>query len=199
MLYDRSAAVSSPYRILSLVKQFGRDERGTTAVEFGIIALPFTALLVGMMMVCVYYFKVLEVENAVYQSARDLRVGNLQQGLGAYNGLSGDQLKDAFKQAMCNRMANPGDCFTNMRVMVQARSDFSSLSEPSCTDGGGNLISNATANGNFNAGGASSVVVVTGCYQWDFGGKMPFLDGGSLANGAYLIQSSYAARTEPYN
>ncbi len=152
-----------------------------------------------MMMVCVYYFKTLEVENAVYQSARDLRVGNLQQGLGAYNGLSGDALKSAFKQSMCNRMSNPADCFANMRVMVQSRSDFSSVTEPNCKDGAGNIISNATANANFSAGGASSVVVVTGCYNWDFGGPMPFLNVGATTSGAYLIQASYAARTEPYN
>jgi hypothetical protein len=153
------------------------------------------------MMVCVYYFKVLEVENAVYQSSRDLRVGNFQQGVGAYNGLNGDALKDAFKEAMCNRMSNRDDCITNMRVMVQSRTTFgdTTLVEPNCKDGSGNLISDASARGNFNAGGASSVVVVTGCYQWDFGGPMPFLTGGSLANGAYLIQASYAARTEPYN
>lgn len=199
MRHDRSKAASSPSQMLYLVRRFGRDERGTTAVEFGLIALPFTAVLVGMMMVCVYYFKVLEVENAVYQSARDLRVGNLQQGLGAYNGLSGDALKDAFKQAMCNRMSDSAGCFANMRVMVQSRSDFASVVEPNCKDGSGNLISNTTANAGFNAGGASSVVVVTGCYQWNYGGPMPFLAGGSLANGAYLIQASYAARTEPYN
>jgi Flp pilus assembly protein TadG len=199
MRYDRSKAASSPRRLLSDIQRFARDESGTTAVEFGIIALPFTALLIGMMMVCIYYFKVLEVENAVYQAARDLRVGNLQQGLGAYNGLSGDALKDAFKQSICNRMSNPADCFTNIRVMVQSSSAFSSATEPSCKDGSGNLISNSAANSGFNAGGASSVVVVTGCYQWDFGGPMPFLTGGSLANGAYLIQASSAARTEPYN
>jgi Flp pilus assembly protein TadG len=184
---------------MSMIQRFGRDERGTTAVEFGIIALPFTALLVGMMMVCVYYFKVLEVENAVYQSARDLRVGNLQQGLGAYAGLSGDALKNAFKQAMCNRMSDSSTCYTNMRVLVQSRSDFASVSEPSCKDGSGNMVSDAAANASFAAGGASSVVVVTGCYQWNYGGPMPFLAGGSLANGAYLIEATYAARTEPYN
>jgi Flp pilus assembly protein TadG len=199
MRFDRSQAASLPRSVKSLVRRFRDDEHGTTAVEFGIIALPFTSLLVGMMLVCVYYFKQLEVENAVYQSARDLRVGNLQQGLGAYNGLTGDALKDAFKQAMCNRFANPGNCFTNMRVMVQSRSDFGSLVEPNCKDGTGNIISNTTANSNWNAGGASAVVVVTGCYSWDFGGPMPFLNVGSMTNGAYLMQSSYAARTEPYN
>ena len=199
MRHNPFNAVKQPRSLMSLVRRYGRDENGTTAVEFGLIALPFTAVLVGMMMVCVYYFKQLEVENAVYQSARDLRVGNLQQGLGAYNGLSGDALKDAFKQAMCNRMSNPGDCFTNMRVLVQSRTDFASVTEPNCKDGGGNLISNTTANGSFNAGGASSVVVVTGCYQWDFGGPMPFLNIGTMPGGKYLIQATYAARTEPYN
>jgi hypothetical protein len=71
--------------------------------------------------------------------------------------------------------------------------------KPSCVDGGGNLISDATAWAGFNAGGASSVVLITGCYRWRFGGQLPFLDIGNMPDGSFLIQATYTFRTEPYN
>jgi Flp pilus assembly protein TadG len=199
MRHNRPKAASMPQRFMSAVQRFGHDETGTTAVEFGLIALPFTAVLVGMMMVCVYYFKQLEVENAVYQSARDLRVGNLQQGLGAYNGQTPDQKADQFKVGLCQRMANYNDCMTNMRVLVDTANEVKDILPPNCKDGSGNIVSNAAAKATFSAGGASSVVVATACYEWGFGGPMPFLNVGSLPNGSYLIQATHAIRTEPYN
>lgn len=51
----------------------------------------------------------------------------------------------------------------------------------------------------FNAGNASSVVLVTVCYPWDFGGQLPFIHLGNLKNGALLMQASVSFRTEPYN
>ena len=194
-----SKAANTPRSVMSALRRFRDAENGTTAVEFAIISVPFITLLLGTMSVCVYFFTVLETENAVWQGSRDLRVGNVQNGSGAYNGLTGDPLKDAFKQAICNRMSKPADCFTGMRVLVQSRTDFAAITEPSCKDGGGNLISDAAAKASWNAGGANSVVIVTGCYTWDFGGKLPFFNIGNMPDGSYLVQASYAFRTEPYN
>ena len=194
-----SKAANTPRSFVSTLRRFRDDDTGTTAVEFAIISVPFVTLLLGIMSVCVYFFTVLETENAVWQGSRDLRVGNVQQGTGAYASLTGDPLKDAFKQAICNRTRDPSDCFSKMRVLVQSRTDFGSITQPNCKDGGGNLISNAAANASWNAGGSSSVVVVTGCYTWEFGGKLPFLSIGNMPDGSFLVQASYAFRTEPYN
>ena len=51
----------------------------------------------------------------------------------------------------------------------------------------------------FNTGAASSVVLVTICYPWDFGGKLPLFKMANLSSGALLMQASAAFRTEPYN
>ena len=50
----------------------------------------------------------------------------------------------------------------------------------------------------FNPGGASSVVLVTVCYPWSFGGKLPFLGTSNLDDGSLLIQASVTFRTEPF-
>ena len=41
-------------------------------------------------------------------------------------------------------------------------------------------------------------VLVTGCYQWKFGGSLPFFKIGNMADGSYLIQASATFRTEPF-
>ena len=51
---------------------------------------------------------------------------------------------------------------------------------------------------NFNPGGASSVVLITVCYPWNFGGKLPFIKLNTLKDGSLLMQASVAFRTEPY-
>ena len=42
-------------------------------------------------------------------------------------------------------------------------------------------------------------MLVTVCYPWEFGGKLPFFKIGNLSDGSLLMQASVAFRTEPYN
>jgi Flp pilus assembly pilin Flp len=189
-----------------LLRQLRRDEQGTTAVEFALISVPFVTMLLGIMSVCLYFFTILETENAVWQGSRDLRTGAYQTSSGSYNiATTGDPVqdlnnkKDALRQAICNRTRDAAYCMTRMRVLVQARAGFGTLAEPSCKDVSGNLISMASANSSFDAGGASSVVLITGCYSWELGGQLPFFKIGNMPDGSFLVQSSYAFRTEPYN
>ena len=43
------------------------------------------------------------------------------------------------------------------------------------------------------------MVLVTVCYPWKFGGKLPIFKVGNLSDGSLLMQASAAFRTEPYN
>ena len=70
------------------------------------------------------------------------------------------------------------------------------IAEPKCATNG--VLMNESAAG-FDTGGASSVVLITVCFPWEFGGKLPFIKMGNLTNGALLMQASVAFRTEPYN
>lgn len=177
------------------------DERGMAAVEFAIVAMPFMMVLFGIMSVCMLFFATLYTENAVWVASRDLRTGIFQTAASGsrYAGLTGDTLKNEFKKLICERTANYSDCMTNMRVLVQARTSFSSMTAPNCLTNTSDLVSDTDAMAAFNAGAASSVVMVTACYKWRFGGQLPFLKLGNMADGSLLIQASASFRTEPYN
>ena len=184
-------------RALLLTRRLRGDERGFAAVEFAIIALPFLLLLVGLMSISLYFFTNFTMENAVLSAARAIRTGQLQQSQGAYAGLTtNEDRKTAFKAAMCAKAPTFLDCANRAVVLVQSSSTFGGIVEPVCTSNG-TLVTQATAN--FSPGSASSVVLVTVCYPWQFGGKLPIFKLSNLSDGSVLMQASAAFRTEPYN
>ena len=120
----------------------------------------------------------------------------MQQSKGAYAGAATTQeRKNAFKQALCAKAPTFLDCDKAV-VLVQSNASFGGIVEPKCASNGVVIDQSAAT---FDTGGASSVALVTVCYPWDFGGKMPFIKLGNLQSGALLLQASVAFRTEPYN
>lgn len=179
------------------LRRWKGDESGLTAVEFAIVAVPFLALLFGIMSICLYFFTVFSIENAAWQAARAIRTGQLQQSLGSYAGLTtNEDRKKQFKKMLCSKAPTFLDCNNKVVVIVQSNATFGGIVEPNCAINGV-MADQATAT--FNTGGASSVVLITTCYPWEFGGKLPFINFGTLTNGSLLVQASVAFRTEPYN
>ena len=174
-------------RIARLTRSWQRDSRGTTAIEFGMVGLPFFMLLMGTIAVGLFFFTTFALEDAVEQASRMIRVGDVQQ-----SGMTAAE----FKQEICSHVPAYIDCDGKMRVSVQSYSDFASIVTPSCTNAEGGLI--PPENTSYNAGSSSDVVLVTVCYEWELAGQLPFLKLGSMPNGAALIQASSTFRTEPY-
>jgi len=184
-------------RALLLARRLRGDERGFTAVEFAIVALPFLLLLIGLMSVSLYFFTNFTMESAVQSAARAIRTGQMQQGQGAYTGLSTNaDRKTAFKAAMCSKAPTFLDCANRAVVLVQSSTTFGGITEPVCATNG-TMVNQTTAA--FDPGAASSVVLVTVCYAWQFGGKLPLFKLSNMQDGSMLMQASAAFRTEPYN
>lgn len=164
-----------------------RNCDGTTAVEFGLVGLPFVMLMLGIVAVGLFFFTTFALESAVEQASRLIRIGAVQQ-----TGMTAAQ----FKEKVCSHLPAYVDCRGKMRVSVQSYSDFASIETPSCTDDDGGLI--APEKTTFRTGSASDVVLVTACYEWELAARLPFVKLGSTPNGAALIQASSVFRTEPY-
>ena len=65
-------------RRLSVLRRFLRDEQGTYAVEFGLIALPFFGLLCAIMEVAWVSFNGEQLQAAVDRAARQVLTGRAQ-------------------------------------------------------------------------------------------------------------------------
>jgi hypothetical protein len=106
-----------------------------------------------------------------------------------------------FKESVCNNAAGVIDC-TGLRVHVQSGTSWSDIEPVACLDSGGNLATGTGADTDALStltGGASAVVLVTVCYEWDLVADVPLLDAlGNMQSGGTLVQVATTFRTEPY-
>lgn len=188
--------------VLRRVAKLRGDERGVTAVEFGILALPFFLFVLGIMAVGLQFFTINSLDHAVEVAARKIRTGEAQR--------DGKTLED-FKQLVCESGGSyiEKDCNSEQLVVhVQSGASWAPIVPRPCAEGGQltpqqGLGTDPLAD---SAGGANAVVLVTVCYDWRLPIKFPYLqlmlmrpsDGIALASGGSLIQSVATFRTEPY-
>ncbi|MEL6299191.1 MAG: TadE/TadG family type IV pilus assembly protein [Pseudomonadota bacterium] len=180
-------AIKGRLAIASFLKRARRDEKGVTAVEFALIAMPFFAMLFGIIAVALFFFTTFTLENAIEQASRAIRTGQAQsQGM----------TTSEFKQSVCDNAPSYIDCGGKIRVNVQTFSAFGSVSNPSCTDSGGDLIPEPPPTPV--PGAAGEIVLVTVCYQWDLAANLPFLKLGNMSNDSRMIRATTTFRTEPF-
>jgi len=181
----RAALFWRPFR------RFAKDRRGTTAIEFGLIALPFFMLAFGIMGSGLHFFTDNALQHAVENASRKLRTGQAQKA-----GMTVEQ----FKQEICNDAGQIIECGPKLQVHVQKGSNWSDITPRSCIDGGGLASSggNPTDNIEDSSGGAGEVVLVTACYEWELAQHLAFMGYGNMPNGSALIQAAATFRTEPY-
>ena len=177
-------------RLQEFTGRFYHDQRGFTAVEFAMVAMPFLMLLFGTIGVGLFFFTTFSLENAVEKAARQIRTGQAQ---------TSGKTTSQFKQDICDLSPSFVDCTGNLRVNVVSSASFSGAASAmgSCTDSGGSLIPDPT-DGPV-PGGAGEVVLVTVCYEWEMAKAIPFLELGDMGSGSRLIRASTTFRTEPYN
>jgi Flp pilus assembly protein TadG len=193
----RAARTGSPAS--SAIAQVAADESGTTAIEFAAVIGPFLFMLFGIISVGFYFFVVFSLEHAIETAARVIRTGQAQTQSPSAMTVA------QFKSLVCAKLPPFMDCNgTNnkLRINVQSFSNYHGTAA-SCTDTSGALIT--TANQSYDAGGASSVVLATVCYEWDLSQAMSTViywispHSARMTNGGTLIRASTTFTTEPYN
>jgi Flp pilus assembly protein TadG len=163
---------------------FARATRAATAVEFGLIAAPFIALLLAILQVGVVFVVQQVLQTATSQAARLIMTGQAQT-----QNMTGAQ----FQQQVCAHATALFNC-SALYVNVQTFSSFSNVS-----------MTNPVNNGQFNAGnlqfspgGSGDIVVTQVFYQWPvFLGPLGF-NLSNLNNNQLLLVGTAAFRNEPY-
>ncbi|MEQ8823484.1 MAG: pilus assembly protein [Filomicrobium sp.] len=176
---------------LSKVNRFASDRNGTTAIEFGIVALPFMMFAFGIIGTGLHFFTQNALEHAVETSARKIRTGQAQQ-----DGTTVSQFKELVKNE-----AGPMINASKLQVHMQTGNEWSEVSPAGCLNSSGQQTAGTGLGSDEiqqHAGGAGQVVLVTACYEWDLAAVMPFLQFNNMANGSAMIQASVTFRTEPY-
>jgi Flp pilus assembly protein TadG len=198
-----STAVSSKVRTsLWRRRSFARDESGVTAIEFGLLALPFFSILGAILETSLVFLSGQVLESAVQDTSRLIRTGQAQEASVTAAG---------FKSMVCDRVFGLiRDC-DSLHIEVKVIDAFGDIdvdapvnwSCPPPAAGQTEAQAKAacaawTRPESYTPGGGSSIVMVQVYYKWPvivpFGG----LGLANLPDGRRVMGSATVFRNEPF-
>ena len=175
-----SAANSFPGRLTSFVA----CGRGSTMVEFALVAAPFCAMLIAILQTALVFFAQQVLQTATTEAARLIMTGQAQS-----QKLTAAQ----FQQDVCGFTSALFSC-SGIYVNVQTFSSFSGMTQMSPLQSGqfnSNLM-------NFSTGGPGDVVLLQVFYQWPIVlGPLGFNLSNMSGNNRLLVGTA-VFRNEPF-
>jgi Flp pilus assembly protein TadG len=163
---------------------FLADENAATAVEFGLVAAPFIALLVAIMQTFLVIFAQQLLQTVVTQSSRLVLTNQ-----------AASMTQAQFATQVCNQVRIIFDC-NSLMIDVETYASFAAANTSAPTLNF-NAQGQVTNSWQFNPGGPGDIVIVRVMYQWSvFGGPLGF-NLSNLSNGNRLIMASAAFQNEP--
>jgi len=168
-------------------RRFCVARRGTTAVEFALIAPAFLAMLIAILETTLFLFAQATLQNAAVDAGRLFMTGQAQNA---------GTTQTQFQNEICPMVSALFTC-GNLMVNVEAYSDFgsASASAPTLTYNSDGTVSNSWS---YSAGTPGQVMVVQLVYQWPIiGGPLGSVLS-NLGNGSTEMMGVTAFRVEPY-
>lgn len=161
------------------------DERGVTAVEFGLLALPFFAIIGAILETGLVLLASQVFDSAVHDASRVVRTGEAQ-----HNGYNMPE----FRGKICEHTFGLFDC-NQIKIRVRTIKSFSNASTNSPVDKDGKWIISAS----FKPGKRNEVVLVEAYYKWPtILNIMGFQFGNLDGNSAMLMSASRVFMNEPF-
>ena len=166
---------------IATVRRLIRREDGSTAVEFGLLCIPFFGLMFAIIETAFVFFAGQTLETATADASRLIMTGQAQM----------QQFDQAqFKQAVCARIYALFNCASGVKIDVRTAASFSAANLNKPIDANGNLADNFT----FQPGKAGDIVVVRVMYQWPiYVARLSDLTGSKR-----LLMATASFRNEPY-
>lgn len=164
----------SPGKFTKIFRRFRRSQRGSAAIEFAIVAVPFFALLFSIVEFALMFLAGQVLETATQDTARLIFTNQAQaQNFDA----------NAFKNKLCDRLGDilfscqKNSLDSGVIVDVKVVPQFSAIKPTDLAD----PIANGKLTGNFSYSNPApgSTVIVRAYYEWPL---FVNIDGYSLAN-----------------
>jgi Flp pilus assembly protein TadG len=171
---------------IKTIRRFAKGEDGMAAVEFGMVAAPFLALMFAILETALVFFANQTLETAVADSARLIMTGQAQS-----SGFTQQQFKDA----VCAKILGLFDCAGGIQIDVKTYTGFAAVSTANPVDSNGNL---QTSSFGFQPGNACDIVVVRLMYQWPVYVSLLGFNLADLAGNKRLLMATAAFRNEPF-
>lgn len=174
-----------PLFVRRLFGRFRRNKDGATAIEFGIVGVPFLVLMMAIFETTMIFFTQSALETGVANAGRLIRTGQVQT-----QGIS----EAAFKTAVCDSLAGYLDCDARLTIDVRSFTSFGGVVLPDALNEDDELAGGNT----FSPGNTSEVVVVRAFYVWDMVTPDHITGLANMAGGKRLIAAASAFRNEPF-
>jgi len=174
------------------LKRYAKNDDGTVAIEFAIIAVPFFFILMAVLETSVVFFAETNLGSSVETASRQIRVGTFGAGL------TGDEKKDLFIQNVCDNAIMVPDCETSLKVDVRVITTFADAASIGSIDA---CIAGASPDDfSVTEGTGSALMLVRVCFEWQL--LTPFMSSVfayPVGTGARTLSSVQAFRNEPFD
>ncbi len=174
-------------RLAELALRFWRRREGATAVEFGLIAVPFFLIIMATVQTAIVYMAQQELETVTEQASRYILTDQ-----------EGNATQTQFAKTVCNQVSALFSCSGLMINVVNygTGTSFSSANTtaPTLTYNPNGTVSNTWS---FSPGTNGSIVVVQVMYQWPIYLKPFNFNLSNLPNGNRLLMATAVFRNEP--
>jgi Flp pilus assembly protein TadG len=151
-----------PFRRLVRGRGFAADDRGTTAIEFGLLGIPFFGLLAAILETAYVFLAGQILDTAVQDASRFIRTGQVQAKYA--NNVTNQ--RDAITDAICDGLYGLFDC-DQLWITVETVTQFTGITRPSPLPADCSATNCDWATGSSYASTkASEVVLVRVYYKW---------------------------------
>ncbi|MEM8937407.1 MAG: TadE family protein [Pseudomonadota bacterium] len=174
-------------------KLFGRDRRGSTAVEFALVAPIFLTFMFSIFEVGWFFFANSIVDATVTSTGRVIRTGQIQKATGS------DQDKlDTLYDDICDVVEVFGDCDTRLTLEVATFTSFANLAADTTAATCANAPPEDLAAIPFETGGELEIVRVRVCFLYKTVNPAIGIKIAEAGTSYRRIVSTMIFRNEPY-
>jgi Flp pilus assembly protein TadG len=176
-------------------RSFARDERGVTAIEFGILALPFFTIIFAIIETTMVFFAGQVLDSAVEDASRMIRTGRAQA--------AGYGMTD-FRSLLCDYTFGlfGTDC-TEVKIKVEKIPDFTSTTTSNtvqdCDYDPEDMTCTWTLSQDYDDGVGRDVIQVFAYYRWPLLINLPYFNLKNQPDNYRLIGATRVFRNEPFS
>lgn len=182
---------SARFTLPRVLRRFRRAQDGATAVEFGLVALPFFMLLAAIIEMALMLWTSQVLEEGVAQASRSLLTGQSQT---LYKGSAATNT-DAFRNAVCASGTGLIDC-TKLQIDVRSHTSFATAKTGTGSAVSGGALN--TAGFGYSQPQPNQIVVVRAVLEYPLFFTQWSSALADLTGGKRAIVASSAFRTEPF-
>jgi len=168
-----------------VLSAFLQSKKGTTAVEFGILAVPFVMIIYFVLDVSMMYLADSLLDRSLHRVARQIKTGQAQ---------TAGMTQSSFKTYVCSNMLSMFNCDDNVYINVQVVTDISNVSFLNPVDNSGNFNTTMT----FDTGNAGDYILAQGYLKWSSPMAILANAPGRLSDGSVVLSSASLFRNEPF-